>query len=346
MLVPCPLLVRVAIKLVAPSTISKGIFLSMHDQLSSASHLLTSYLCSSSSYKKYYKIDPVAVHFSKTGVQSDLPKSILEYKGLIEKFDRATADLEAHRVISTESLVAANFTFTENSTGVRASDCWVGEKGSKTEYKCPTQPDLDIYLKELIHFINTCDLCIDNILYIYFKLIAIHPFLDGNGRTSRALFYRLIQSEFDLFFCPSLYHTKENHRPYFNLVKLAALGREHLVGSEYLKKIKRDAKITISSVKKSQNRIDKKLKSILFNKPSLLYLANSIYKKLYKNPFLNINEVDGIDFDNPALVKDLNDMISKGAVKVQRSKNGAIYIYSDLVNKFLREFHLLMLHRK
>jgi len=315
-------------------------------QLAPSSFLLPNYLCSSLSYKKYHNIDPVAVHFSKTGIQKDLPCKISDYLELINKFNAVIFYLKNQKSISVESLITANSIFTDDDSGVRRLDCWVGKEGSNTEYKCPHPSELEGLLVKLVTSINKGNRSIDHMLYIYFKLISIHPFRDGNGRTSRALFYTLTRGKYDKFFCPSLYHTKENHLIYFNLVKLAYLGPEILYRSNFLKKFKKDAKLRISLVDKHQRQINQSVKSLILSDKHLLPLAKSIYKKLYQSPFLNIEEVHKLALSEPLVSEYLNALITKGVIKAQRTRSGEVYIYSDLINKFSREFHLLTLKRK
>lgn len=75
--------------------------------------------------------------------------------------------------------------------------------------------------------------------------------------------------------------------------------------------------------------------------------AFSINNKLYTSPILNIKNLMQDGNISKLISSDvLNDLVSKNILKIQNSSKGETFIFSDLINTFIREHHLLTITGK
>jgi Fic family protein len=307
-----------------------------------AQSLLPYYLCTSDSLKIYQDFDPIAVYLVNTTSKKDTRNNITSYHESIEDFKKAISYFEALDIITIESLEFVNTIFNKKVSKIRVDNCWVGKKGSKTDYKCPSPNKLKTLLESLLSIINTKVLSIDKILYVYFRFISIHPFADGNGRTCRALFVALINNKNDIFLCPFLYHTQNNHFRYYELVKTAYTSEEKFFKCNSLKKIKNDALKLKAKIDDCQQRFYKKAAGYYFEDEKLFHYAVSFYAILCNSPFINLEENTISNHHFLSTPELLNKLLNKSDFKIKKSKYGGTYIYSDFLNTFIRDIHQII----
>lgn len=314
--------------------------------MSPSSLQLPTYFCSSLSFKKYYQIDPLAAQFAKSGALSEIPANALDYGRLINKFNQAVSHFKAAKNVTIESTIAVNQLFDEKSTGLRKTECWVGKKGSRTDYKCFPPESIYASLVELLEFVNSSPPSIVDLLYIYFRFISIHPFKDGNGRTARALFYALVGNTYDSFRCPFLYHTKPYSFSYFKLVSLAAKGKASFLRSEISDVFEKNANSLIRKVQALEAKYNEKIESLCQGSSFSTTLSSSIISQLIETPLLDMELINQDGKSNEEISELFSELVQNRIVKVQPSKSGRVFIHSSITNSFIRELHLLIMKGK
>jgi hypothetical protein len=304
--------------------------------------ILPNYLCSSLSYKEYFKVDPIRLSLVKAGFNHDSSINPLELIECLSKFNEASLYLSQSSKITSNTIKVVNSIITGNKIGFRNGDCWLGEPNLNTHYRCPPAKRIKLLIKELINFILSKSLDIDDIIYIYFKLISIHPFKDGNGRSSRVLFYWLTRGKVNSFLCPYLYHTQDSHSGYVELVRLAHNNKTKFYRSSLLKSFKQKASIRIDYLKRKHTKLAHNLINNLGRDGLSLKIASVIYQKLFQSPVLNLKDVvEDCEIKRIVSSNILNDLVSKKIFKIKRSQNGEVYIFSKDINTFIRSYHLL-----
>ena len=123
-------------------------------------------------------------------------------KTSIERYLRAIQEFKSCDSLSLKSLKAANGQLWEKnkSFGVfRATQNWIGDSASGPVYTPPKPELVEGLLKNLVsNFDNLLDIDLDSLVYIYSSILIIHPFYEGNGRTSRALVDAVLGIEKDI----------------------------------------------------------------------------------------------------------------------------------------------------
>ena len=110
--------------------------------------------------------------------------------------------LQLHQIITDKTLEAGQEEFAGK---FRNDQVYIQDPSGKVIYTPPSAQQVPEAMEQLVKWINQVDEGtfthpIIKAAIIHFYLVYIHPFFDGNGRTSRALFYfYLIKNEYEFF---------------------------------------------------------------------------------------------------------------------------------------------------
>lgn len=102
--------------------------------------------------------------------------------------------------ITTNMLIGINNLLLPNkSFGIRRTHLWVGNKKTNTNAFEACEPHLiKHYLNDFLNFLNDNRTeTLKRLAFGSFQFAMIHPFLDGNGRVWRCLFWSLLSKEID-----------------------------------------------------------------------------------------------------------------------------------------------------
>lgn len=199
----------------------------------------------------------------------------------------------------------------------------------------PAAVAVPLQVKDLLDFINTATPDdIHPVLksgVVHYELVRIHPFIDGNGRVSRALStYILFQEGYDIrrFFSLEEYFDN-NAAEYYSALQSVSKNEGNL--TEWLTYFTQGVAIELSKIKEKIEKIsvDVKLKEQQGGAPIMLserqlkiieyiqkvgYLQNSGFKQLF--PMVSEDTV----------LNELRYLIKNGLVKKSGSTKGAKYI--------------------
>lgn len=199
----------------------------------------------------------------------------------------------------------------------------------------PAVPQVPQQIKELLEFINkTTDDDIHPVLksgIVHYELVRIHPFVDGNGRVSRALStFILFQEGYDIrkFFSLEEYFDN-NAEEYYGALQSVSKNDGEL--TDWLTYYTQGLAIELAKIKEKIEKIsvDVKIKEKQGGAPILLsvrqlkiieyiqkmgYLQNSGFKQLF--PMVSEDTV----------LNELRFLIKNGLVKKSGSTKGAKYI--------------------
>lgn len=179
----------------------------------------------------------------------------------IEKFQLAYENLKKQKKISISSLCDTNKLVAStniNAGKIRTHQNWIGAKMSsisEAKFIPPPPESIISLLDELIEFINKDNVSISKANEAHSRLLLIHPFNDGNGRTARILWQIIAERSNQYATSPSLYRLNNSDAPYIEATTTfgidEAIGRTHqfwneceLWGNSYLQKISSLAKAT------------------------------------------------------------------------------------------------------
>jgi Fic family protein len=202
-------------------------------------------------------------------------------------------------------------------------------------FRPPAAASVPIQIDGLVEFINTTSAdTLHPVLksgIVHYELARIHPFLDGNGRVSRALsIFILFQEHYDirLFFSLEVYFDNRAADYYMALQSVEANDGDL---TDWLAYFTQGLAIELTKIKEKIEKIsvDAGLKEKLGGTPIMLtdrqmkimeyiqkigFLKNSGFKQLF--PMVSEDTV----------LNELKDLIKKGLIKKSGSTKGARYI--------------------
>lgn len=201
-------------------------------------------------------------------------------------------------------------------------------------FRPPVSLAVPVQIKEFVEFINDTTSDIHPVLksgVVHYELVRIHPFVDGNGRVSRALStFILFQEGYDIrkFFSLEEYFDNDAAEYYR---ALQSVGKNDGDLTEWLAYFTQGLSIELSKIKDKIEKIsvDVKIKERQGGTPILLsdrqlkiieyiqkmgYLQNSGFKQLF--PMVSEDTV----------LNELKDLIKNGLIKKSGSTKGAKYI--------------------
>lgn len=158
------------------------------------------------------------------------------------RFNAALLKLDDHAQYSVTGLSALNKMLRPraNNHGVRRHAIKAGDpRTNRHAFYCLPATNVDEYLTDLIAYMNTEQNDINKALMVYWQLIAIHPYRDGNGRLARLLFLHMMSKRHDPV-CSALlllYLKSINRKSYIAVLHQYRLGKITVLKNFYLQAI-------------------------------------------------------------------------------------------------------------
>lgn len=268
-------------------------------------------------------------------------QEVINYRRVMERLGKLTGEdgvkevtdkfiLELHKM-TVEKILPPDRCGEFRTTQVVVKNSQTGE----ITFTPPAAVSVPGQVKDLLEFINTTTQDdIHPVLkggIVHYELVRIHPFIDGNGRVSRALStFILFQEGYDIrrFFSLEEYFDN-NAAEYYGALQSVARNEGDL--TEWLTYFTQGLAIELSKIKEKIEKIsvDVKIKEQHGGAPIMLsdrqlkiieyiqkvgYLQNNAFKQLF--PMVSEDTV----------LNELRDLIKKGLIKKSGSTKGAKYI--------------------
>jgi Fic family protein len=258
-------------------------------------------------------------------------------KRQIENFEKAVQLVQESEMLSIELLCQINKALTpehESSGIIRPVQNWIGKSLEKPDYLPPPPSMLGSLLTRYIEVLNHSELsCEDKAVAAYVNLLRIHPFADGNGRTSRALYSGLLSKSSDIHTPLSLYRLKASPKYYTDFLISPKINSELPITHSYLD----EAYQWINNYEAEAYRHLTKTQHIISKKIGFAYMTKeeiAIITLLWRYPILTHSKIRShLNTD----IKKTNDVISKlincsliTARKI-RHKSTTIYVADDVL---------------
>lgn len=244
--------------------------------------------------------------------------------------------LEIHARMTNETLDNK-----EDEGRFRTNDNIVVQNGITGEvvHTPPPHDDIDYFVEELCYFFNNEGgrLFIHPIIkgiIIHFVIAYVHPFVDGNGRTARALFYwYMLKNGYWLtqFLSISriIYRTKAKYEKVYMQVESDGMDIGYFVkyNLDVLSKAFDELKLYISS-KQNERKASSAAINIGLNERQSAIIG--MYAK-DNNLVLSIKDICGrLNISHPTAKSDVNELVQKGLLIQKRvNKVKSVYIIGN-----------------
>ncbi len=248
--------------------------------------------------------------------------------------------LELHGIVTQNTLEAEDGQY---SGKFREADVWINDDiTGETIYQPPHHGKIKELMASLIQWVNEDKPFIHPVLeasIIHFYLSYIHPFIDGNGRTARALFYfHLIRSDYNFVKHASISSIiNEQKNQYYRAFKDVEENESDLtyfliysVKSIYKAFENLESKIIILSNTTFMGSIIRE-KNLSLNKRQMKLVkgfSSMVYKEL---TIEKVQRITKMAYDTSR--RDLNQLVEWGLL--QKKKKGKEYYFS-LSDNFFR----------
>ena len=194
-------------------------------------------------------------------------------------------------------------------------------------YTPPIASDIPILMSELVKWINS-DTDIHPILIsgiAQFQFVHIHPFLDGNGRTSRllsTLFLYKSGYDFKRLFSISEFYDRDRGA-FYNAIQ--SVRKNDMDMTAWLDYFTKGLKTQMTEVKNRGEKVIRR--DVLVKKHDLNERQCKALDFLLQHDRLTIRELENLcpDVNRRTLQRDLKNMIDKGIVDFEGSTNNLSY---------------------
>lgn len=152
---------------------------------------LSRYMCGGVALTESRTVSRQRLELVKLGVAEHDIAAVKLHEDIV-RYRKAITDFSTANEITVELLCKANGRFSQRGKPfgkIRKTQNWVGKSIENASYLPPEPQKLDSLLRSLCSMANepiTLNSA-EYITYLYGQLIMIHPFCEGNGRTSRAI---------------------------------------------------------------------------------------------------------------------------------------------------------------
>lgn len=195
-------------------------------------------------------------------------------------------------------------------------------------YTPPSAVEVPIMMSEMVKWLNS-DLDIHPVLIsgiTQFQLVHIHPFLDGNGRTSRLLSTLCLYKaryDFKRLFTISEYYDRD--RPTF-YKKIQSVRENGMDMTGWLDYFITGLETQMVEVKKRGEQVIRR--DVLVQKYGLNERQGKALGFLLQNGMLTIQDFEGIcpDVNRRSLQRDLKGLLDKKLVNTEGATNQLVYI--------------------
>jgi len=260
-------------------------------------------------------------------------RKVMDYIGDISSQEGLEVDEELIKKlhqITVEKILPPEKCGEFRSTQVVVKNSLTGE----VSFRPPPSTAIPVDLDELLQFVNNKTSEVHPVLKagaIHYELVRIHPFVDGNGRVSRALSTLILFLEgYDIrrFFSLEEYFDKDSIDYYKALQSVEKNKFDMTIWLEYFTK---GLSIELTKIKEKVENIsiDAHLKEKLGGKPIMLTERQiKIIEYMQKIGYLQNKAFDSLFpmVSEDTVLNELKGLISQGIVKKSGSTKGAKYV--------------------
>lgn len=273
-----------------------------------------------------------------TGNEIGNSKEILNYSNAVKAAKKHISE----RPITLRMLEEIQSYVEPVKSGVRKSQVHIGNVNTGEIIHMPPAPNEVIsYLDDLVKFINIDFEILDinplvNTIMSHYQFEAIHPFLDGNGRTGRILIIMQL-IEYGYFEQPILYLSRYINKTRTQYYKhLQSIGKKgdfeswkqfvlyYLIAME---KVAKDTKLIIGEIDNLLRNTKEKILSINFKRNSDIHLIELLFSHTY---FTREMYDEYLGVKKNTSLNDLNLLIDAGVLTRVEKSSYTYYINNSL----------------
>ncbi|MHC1600313.1 MAG: Fic family protein [Candidatus Methanospirareceae archaeon] len=262
-------------------------------------------------------------------------QEVLNYLNILESIEKyqnsgnvtEKAILRMHRDITKETL-----DFTEHEGNYREIQVYVGNMiTGEVTFMPPPPHDVPVLMGELIEWLNSDDAYdLSPVLAAgisHYEFVRIHPFVDGNGRTARALATLILHlREFDIkrFFALDDYYDSDRMAYY---AALRSIDQKTLDLTGWMEYFTDGVHISISKVREAVLRLSlEKHKKELKGQISLTERQMKIIEHIQRNEQITTGEVAKMFYiTRQAALKEISKLVELNVIKLEGRGRGAYY---------------------
>ena len=221
----------------------------------------------------------------------------------------------------------------EHEGNYREIQVYVGNRiTGEVTFMPPPPHDVPVLMGELIEWLNSDDSCnLSPVLVAgmsHYEFVRIHPFVDGNGRTARALATLILHlREFDIkkFFALDDYYDSDR-MAYYNALK--SLDQETLDLTDWLEYFTEGVLISISKVKEKVLKLSlEKRKKEEKGQIALTERQMKIIEHLQRNGRITTGDMAKMfGVTRQAALKELSKLVELEVIKLEGKGRGAHYV--------------------
>jgi Fic family protein len=263
-------------------------------------------------------------------------QEVLNYLQVLENIDKYEVNgtitekilLKLHKSISKDTLE-----YPEYEGRYRDIQVYVGNTATGEVVFMPPAPgEVPELTNELIEWINSDDSSkLDPVIVAglsHYEFVRIHPFVDGNGRTARALATLILYlREFDIkkFFTLDDYYDSDRNA-YYNVLK--SVDQKTLDLTQWLEYFTDGVILSISKVKEKVLQLSlEKHKKDAKGQIQLTERQMKIIEHIQMNGQITAGNVaEMLKITRQAALKEINKLVESGIIKLEGKGRGAHYV--------------------
>ena len=263
-------------------------------------------------------------------------QEVLNYLNVLERIEKyqnggnvtEKAILRMHKDTTKETLDSF-----EHEGNYREIQVYVGNRiTGEVTFMPPPPHDVPVLMGELIEWLNSDDSCnLSPVLVAgmsHYEFVRIHPFVDGNGRTARALATLILHlREFDIkkFFALDDYYDSDR-MAYYNALK--SVDPETIDLTDWLEYFTEGVLISISKVKERVLQLSlEKRKKEEKGQIALTERQMKIIEHLQRNGRITTGDMAKMfGVTRQAALKELSKLVEMEVIKLEGKGRGAHYV--------------------
>lgn len=263
-------------------------------------------------------------------------QEVLNYLNVLERIEKyqnggnvtEKAILRMHKDTTKETLDSF-----EHEGNYREIQVYVGNRiTGEVTFMPPPPHDVPVLMGELIEWLNSDDSCnLSPVLVAgmsHYEFVRIHPFVDGNGRTARALATLILHlREFDIkkFFALDDYYDSDR-MAYYNALK--SVDPETIDLTDWLEYFTEGVLISISKVKERVLQLSlEKRKKEEKGQIALTERQMKIIEHLQRNGRITTGDMAKMfGVTRQAALKELSKLVELEVIKLEGKGRGAHYV--------------------
>ena len=263
-------------------------------------------------------------------------QEVLNYLNVLERIEKyqnggnvtEKSILRMHKDVTKETLDSF-----EHEGNYRAIRVYVGNRiTGEVTFMPPPPHDVPVLMGELIEWLNSDDSCnLSPVLVAgmsHYEFVRIHPFVDGNGRTARALATLILHlREFDIkkFFALDDYYDSDR-MAYYNALK--SVDPETIDLTDWLEYFTEGVLISISKVKERVLQLSlEKRKKEEKGQIALTERQMKIIEHLQRNGRITTGDMAKMfGVTRQAALKELSKLVELEVIKLEGKGRGAHYV--------------------